>query len=201
MSMGGGLQAIGSLALFILPSHLSKLMYFPIAPLIGLAGTSMLVTVIGMTCDHIGKRDCSAKVTHRSRSSLSSSHSLPFSILLATAHHSLTLPLSPQVFGLYSFSDKLCSGLAVYAIQSSLSCGDCCTHTRCCGTFYRRVLGLVPLGAAVISFAILLLALAGKEEPKKGIARDESRLLLDPTSSISDNKTYSYRSYGALDES
>ncbi len=90
-------QTLGSLSLFVLPRSLSWLMYI-VAPLIGLAGTSMLVTVISMTSDFIGKKSS----------------------------------VSAKVFGLYSFSDKLCSGIAVYIIQGCISCGDCCTHESCC---------------------------------------------------------------------
>lgn len=160
-SIGGALQVVGSLALFFLPRRVSWMMYV-IAPLIGLAGTSMLVTVISMTSDFIGRRNLSAKV-----------------------------------FGLYSFSDKLCSGIAVYAIQSSLRCGDCCTNPSCCSVFYRYVLGLVPLGAAVVSFAILLLWRWSKLRRRATVMkRDQSTLLLDPTDSIADVKTWSYGGLG-----
>jgi len=159
-SIGGALQVVGSLSLLLLPSHLSVLMYV-IAPLIGLAGTSMLVTVISMTSDFIGKRNLSAKV-----------------------------------FGLYSFSDKVCSGIAVYWIQASLTCGDCCMNGRCCSKFYRKVLGIVPLGAAVLSFAIILL---WRQMKIRRLKREESTLLLDPTASISDRKAYSYGAMGESD--
>ena len=151
--IGGMLQTVGSLSLFILPQRYSALMYV-IAPLIGLAGTSMLVTVISMTSDFIGKKtSCSAKV-----------------------------------FGLYSFSDKLCSGIAVYIIQAAITCGDCCTNKKCCADFYRDVLGLVPLGAALLSFMIILVWRGMKK--KGGMTREESRLLINPTESFADRKTY-----------
>lgn len=149
--IGGVLQTVGSLSLLFLPRRFSSLLYV-IAPTIGLAGTSMLVTVISMTSDFIGNKSS----------------------------------VSAKVFGLYSFTDKLCSGVAVYVIQSAITCGDCCVHTKCCGTFYRHVLGLVPLGAAILSFAILVL---WKQMKKRKLKREESAALLDPLT-YADKKSY-----------
>jgi len=163
-TIGGVLQTLGSLSLFVLPRSLSWLMYI-VAPLIGLAGTSMLVTVISMTSDFIGKKSS----------------------------------VSAKVFGLYSFSDKLCSGIAVYIIQGCIRCGDCCVNESCCSTFYRWALGLVPLGAALLSFAILLLWRKMKTRKRNKLVREESQLLINPTESYADIKAQKYKMYGALE--
>jgi Na+/melibiose symporter-like transporter len=146
------LQTVGSLSLLFLPRQYSWVLYV-IAPTIGLAGTSMLVTVISMTSDFIGNKSS----------------------------------MSAKVFGLYSFTDKLCSGVAVYAIQSAITCGDCCVNTKCCGRFYRHVLGVVPLGAAILSLAILVL---WKQMKQRKMKREQSAAaLLDPLS-YAEKKSY-----------
>ena len=111
-ALGAGAQVCGSLGLFFLPRSASGAMYL-IVPVIGMAGTCMLVNVISMTSDMLHDQ-CS---------------------------------VSAKVFGLYSFTDKLCSGIAIAVIQASISRGGIC---------YRKILGLVPLGAAVLSLALCI---------------------------------------------
>jgi len=57
----------------------------------------------------------------------------------------------------------------------------------------------VPLGAALLSFAILLLWRKMKTRKRNKLVRDESQLLINPTESYADIKAQKYKMYGALE--